>query len=313
MFNETLKKINLLGNSYKKKKKHNPFLDIDLSKPISEYKSDYEPIFISGIGRSGTHFMATVFDQHNDFQSIHHDEILDSIADVYTWFAKWYEIPVSPEGFLRSRGHLIEKAGKQGKRYLEANAIICLNLEELMATYGGKLVIMVRNPKNVTESHFNKGWYSKVDYSNALPVPGYNFYHERSSHFFSRIMPKDPVEFEAWKNYTRMGKCAWKWRICYQEIFKQIEKNNLWDRTEFVYLNKFDYEAYGRLCKSLNIGEPISQKQYEEIVNHKPGKGKVKADTYVWTEQDKIDFNKEINMVIDKFTMIKERSSWILK
>lgn len=285
---------------------------MDLQKAIADYRVVEEPVFISGIGRSGTHFMATIFDQHEEFHSMHHDEVADPIADVFTWFAKWYELPVSSTGFLRSRGHLIEKLGATGKRYLESNAIICLNLSELVNAFGGKIIIMVRHPKQVAESHFHKGFFEKVDYENALPVPGFNYYHQRPSHFFSRIMPKDAAEFAAWKDYTRMGKCAWKWRICYEEIFRQIEDHKLWENVRFVYLNEFDYDAYKELCSWLRVTKLMDRVGYERIVNNKPGKSKGRPDAYQWTQQDIADYNKEISKVIDKFTMINERPKWLL-
>lgn len=296
-----------------RKKKVNPFAEMDLNKSIDEYKIAQEPVFISGNGRSGTHFMAKVLEQHEQFNSMHHDDIPDTIADVYTWFSTWYGIPISPNGFLKSRAHLIEQAGKLGKRYVESNAILCLNVHQLLAAFGGKLIIMVRHPKNVTESHFHKGWYKKVDYNNALPVPGYNFYHDRSSHFFSRIMPKNELEFEAWKNYTRMGKCAWKWRICYEELFKQIEQYQLKDKVRFIYLNNFDYTAYLSLCEWIGISNVMPEATYNQIVSDKPGKGKVKPDTHQWSNDEKRDFNIEIQKVIDKFQMIDDRQKWIFK
>ncbi|RYZ54545.1 MAG: hypothetical protein EOP49_04885 [Sphingobacteriales bacterium] len=294
-----------------RKKKANPFSDMDLERPVSSYRVDREPVFISGIGRSGTHFMATVFNAHNDFRSLHHDDVADPIADVYTWFAKWYGIPANAAGFLRGRGHLIEKFGAQGKRYLEANAMICLNLEELVQAYGGKLIIMVRSPRNVVESHFHKGFFTQVDYENALPVPGFNYYHKRPSHFFSRVMPKEEQEFKTWKEYTRIGKCAWKWRMCYEEIFAQLERHNLWDKTRFVYLNDFDYNAYRELCTWLGTDNIMEKSAYDQIVNNKPGKSKGKPDSYVWTEADKKDFNSEIGKVLPLFTMIENKKTWL--
>jgi len=268
------------------------------------------PILVTGVGRSGTHFMAKLFEKNAAMRALHLDDIGDSVGDAYSWFCKWYHPETEMKGLIESRRYLVCEAGKEHKRLLESNPMIALMIEDLVPALGAKAVIMVRHPRQVIESHYQKGWYKDVIDSDISLRPFYSYLHDRPNHFFSRIMPRESKELDVWTEYGRLGRIAWMWRAVNQEILEQIERHRLHDHVQVVYLNNFNYQRFSELCNWLLVPNSLSAAAFERIVKQRPGKGG-HAERPVWSDKDRAEFNNEVSRIVDRFAYIDESKSWL--
>ncbi|MEO1052790.1 MAG: hypothetical protein AAFX87_19300 [Bacteroidota bacterium] len=265
------------------------------------------PIFVSGTGRSGTHFFAKLFEPCPEVSSYHLDDVGDSIGDSFEIFRQWHRLPISNDGFLNSRGYLIQESQIDKRRFVESNPLIALSMLDLRNRFGGKFIVTVRNPRNVVESHFNKGWYKKIPSSNELDF-GYQYFHDRPNHYFSRLLPKVSPDREDWLTMSRLGKIAWMWRITYQRIFDQLAK---FPKEEYkvVYLDSFDYSAHVELFSYLEIGTMLSEDQFDDLLEKRPGKSSYSA--IPWDENSRKAFNTEISKTIPLFQNQLDTSKWL--
>ncbi len=276
---------------------------------VSYAENGHEPIFVTGPGRSGTHFMARLFESSGQISAYHLDDVGDAVGDSFTLYSRWYGLPVSDAGFLNARGYLIQKAAQEQKRFLESNPIIAFSIDRLFSVLGGKVLIMVRHPRKVVESHYRKGWYDMhpvVQWEGQ--APGYMYAHKRNNHFFSRFVPPTPTEFEKWASFTRLGKIAWMWRATYQRIIQQLEALPE-SRYRFVQLEGLSYLDFAKVMQFIGVTEALSASEFEEISKRRPGKG---SDVPIeWTTQDKQIFNEQIAAVSDLFPEEINRSNWL--
>ena len=241
---------------------------------------DTNPIFITGCGRSGTHFLSEIFSQNTEIDNYHLDSIGNPIGDAYQIFSKWHELPVNNYEFINSRGYLIEKAKEKNKRYLESNPLIAFSVKELYEHFGGTIIIVYRNPQKAIESHYRKGWYM-LDSCFGNDIPGYNYSIDRPNHYFSRITPKD-IPYLQWKEMSRIKKIIWMWVNIYKKIVEDTAtlKNVLW-----LNIDEFNYEQYIKTMKKINVSSKISEQCFNRQVNNKPGKGKTNEKVQ-WSSSD---------------------------
>ena len=68
---------------------------------------DSEPIFATGIGRGGTHFLAELFSLHNNVDAFHLDDVENPTADSFLMYAKYNKLILDFEPFFKSRDFLI--------------------------------------------------------------------------------------------------------------------------------------------------------------------------------------------------------------
>lgn len=301
--------INFLRKLYSKKEKQNQFEGL-ISFNTKNIELDILPsVLITGVGRSGTHFMAKLFEQSSDFRAMHLDDIGDAVGDAYNWFCKWHQPEVQMQNFVQSRKFLAHQSSKSQKRFVESNPMIALMIEDLILPLNAKTIVMLRHPQEVVLSHFQKGWYQQNHEFPNIGMPDYPYTHQRPNHFFSRITPKDFEEQEYWKKYDTLGKIAWMWMAVNRAIVKQIDKNQIGDKVRFVYLNSFNYQEYKSLMEWVECNNVIAEEQFNTIVSSKPGKGKNKEKP-IWSEKDKAEFNFEIDKVRQHFNFISESNNW---
>lgn len=267
-------------------------------------------VFITGVGRSGTHFMASLFSESNDVAACHMDDIGDAVGDSFTWYNKWYNLPLHQAGFLRSRSYLIDQAQSKSRMYVESNPMLACSIEDL-AELHSRFIIMVRNPKSVVESHYNKGWYKHIDDGDKPGIPGYHYHHQRPNHFFSRIRPHEQNEFTSWLFGTRLGKIAWMWGATYERIFDQLAKLPP-ERYRLVYLDSFRYSQYKELCSFASVKDIRSESDFSRVMKKKPGRAK-KFQPVPWNQQAVEEFNSYVKKVIGKFPFSQEeKKNWLL-
>lgn len=267
-------------------------------------------IFVTGVGRSGTHFMAELFSRSTTIKGYHMDDIGDAVGDSFTWYCKWYGLPVSSFEFVQSRQYLMQRARAEGSVFLESNPMIAFSLDDLAYSFDCRFVIMVRNPQHVVESHLHKGWYKTILGGEASGVPGYQYYLDRPNHSFSRIMPVTLEERTKWLGKTRSGKIAWMWRVTYDRIFQQLQPVTP-DRYRVVILDDFNYQSYLDLAKFLGVTS-IQESDFKEISGNKPGRG-TPREKIQWDEQSKEEFNQEVHTAIVKHGNHGFTDRWLMR
>jgi hypothetical protein len=264
--------------------------------------------FVTGVGRSGTHFMATLFSETPGVSAFHMDDIGDAIGDGFTWYCKWYDLPVNNTGFLQSRSYLIDQAEEKGRLYLESNPMIAFSVEDLKI-FNSKFVFVVRHPKKVVESHFRKGWYKNVSIGSGPGIPGYQYNHDRPNHFFSRIQPAEDNAFREWITLTQLGKIAWMWRATYERLFNQLGSLDS-TRYRWIYLDRFSFEEYIEIADFLNILKPLKAGGFQKIRDAKPGKSALQG-AIPWDTVSKEAYNKEVGSILDKFHFLPDKTEWL--
>lgn len=138
------------------------------AKPPFEYP---HAAFAVGCGRSGTHFLAELFKQTPGFTSLHCDDVGKADGDSYLGYAKWYQLPVRRESLLDWRTNLIRRANRTETSYFEANCYLSLVISDLHEQFHGRFIFTVRNPIDVVNSLFIRGWYEDP----ISPHPTYDY------------------------------------------------------------------------------------------------------------------------------------------
>jgi len=262
--------------------------------PHGEISTSKKMIFCTGMGRSGTHFFAELFDQSNNVNAYHLDEVGNSVADSFFQYAKWYNIDIDITPLINSRSYL---AKLSGNIYFESNPYLSLHVPELLENFESKVIILYRNPKNVLESHFNKGWYSNYEPTFNMSkgkVPGYQYNIEKGQHFFGRFIPKEKCDLENWLNYSTIGKIGWNWSMVYTEILKSLESTK---KARIVRTDSFNYDQYLHLCEFLEVN-PIQENVFLATISKKPGKAIYKKKPS-WNNQELLELDMLTKPVFD--------------
>ena len=127
-----------------------------IKKLSSSKKQNQLPIFIIGTGRCGTHLMYELF---NAIDGVHANHILHLDGDSFYRYAKWNDITVDLGGFYIVRDEYLNIANKDRAMYLESNPYLSFHIRELYERYNARFIFLIRNPKDVVNSHIKKGWY----------------------------------------------------------------------------------------------------------------------------------------------------------
>jgi hypothetical protein len=266
------------------------------------------PIFVVGVGRSGTHFLAELFKMIPTLQAYHLDHIGNSIADSFLMYCNWHNMPMDYAGFFNSRNQLIQNAKLSHSRYVESNPYLALFIRELKDYYPkSKILVVLRNPEKVVLSHFNKGWYKDYspDFNDFGKLPFYQYSIEKGNHFFGRIFPKVEVEFQKWKELTQVGKITWMVVTINNWIHESIQDIGNEDVT-VLPVEQLDYEKYLELSDFLNVTKRIDNRLFEEIKNRKPGKTKV-YQLKTWDSAAEKDFQNQLQYLNQEFRQFYAR------
>jgi hypothetical protein len=276
--------------------------------PNCDYKSETDkPIFVSGTGRSGTHFLAEVFGMHKDVYAVHLDDVGHPVGDAFQLFQKWHAPTVCNLSFLNSRGFLIQTSRNLGKRYFEANPLIAFSFSDLMNSFKGYGVIVVRSPRQVVESHFRKGWYEQ-GVSDFRKAQQFDYSCERPGHFFSRFTPKNSDEYSRWSKLTRLGKIAWMYAETYNSILEQLSKLDK-ETWRVISLERFEFAELQQLSNFLEVPPAINRPKFDQLRKRRPGKGK--QSSVLWSDCEKAEFNFEISRCITQLAAYVDVNSWL--
>ena len=251
----------------------------------------YPPIFAIGTGRSGTHFMNAIMEKDDAFFSTHADIVSNATMDSFVRFCKWNDIPIDLEPFRHFRHQLIETAYSQNKIYFESNAYLSSVCKELHDWFQAKVILIIRKPENVVNSHYIKGWYKtlpKITANNKIP---FCLPDTPANHFFGRIMPKEKQLVE-WGNLSQIGKISWWWNTLNVTVYNHLEGIPI-SHKRIIKIDEFDYDAYVDLHQFAGGRNLLSLKQFENIRQAKPGKGKQHRYPDSWSKTEWEEFLEE--------------------
>ena len=254
-------------------------------------------VFITGVGRSGTHFLAELLKYSSNIGAYHLDDLQTAVADSFTFFTQWYRLPVDTKDLTDYRGKMIEQAFSRNRIYAEANPYLAMSISTLREAFNSVFIFVTRNPVDVVNSHYVKGWFAReITYPEAGKIAGYDYNAQRPNHYFGRIHPLERQEFERWIRLTRIGKLAWMWNAINMRITEQLayHPNYL-----HIKLENFNYEQYIGLNKFIGCSAPLKEKKLQKIVEAKPGRGKMHKTIKSWTKKETEEFYNETKAARD--------------
>ena len=244
--------------------------------------------FAVGCGRSGTHFLAELFRQTPGFTSLHCDDVGKADGDSYLGYTKWHELTVRREPLLDWRERLIRPANLSGLSYFESNCYLSLAISDLYGRFHGRFVFTVRNPIDVVNSLFIKGWYEDP----VTPQPTYDYSVAKASHSFGRLTPSDPSEYERWSHLTRIGRIAWFWNALNLRILGDLQ-NIPRERWRLIRLDAFNHARYLDVVEFLEGKHAIQEGAFLNLVNRRPGRGQRHRHREDWSSKEAEEFTRE--------------------
>lgn len=267
----------------------------------------HKPIFIVGTGRSGTHFMNAIMTADPGVMSFHTDTLAKADSDSFLRYCVWNDLPVDMEPMRQFRYKLMKMAEEKGQAYFESNAYLSMVVDKLVEWYDAKVLLLIRQPENVVNSHYVKGWYTEYPArSDANLLPGFPP-EMKTNHFFGRIMPNGD-EFASWDKLTRIGKIGWWWNTLNTYVktaFDELPKENC----RVVKLDDFDYNEYSNLHDYLGGRQKLTETEYEKIRTSRPGKGRGKRDVSDWSTQELQEFVEQTKSARELFGYDLKRKS----
>lgn len=248
------------------------------------------PIFVTGTGRSGTHFFSEVFQNSKQLAAYHLDDVSMQTGDSFQFYSKWHGLTGENESFLKHRACYIHDAMNRKLRYFESNPLVAFSVEDLWKRFGSISLVVLRNARDVVESLYRKNWYETFPKSFSS-AKEYNYFYSRSNHSFSRILPRNESDFNHWISLTRLGKLSWLYKVTYEELFGQLHniRSNDW---QVITIDNFSYSEFLTISQFLGIAPCLSQRGFQQVSDRRPGAGpRSRID---WDLQSKNEFNEQI-------------------
>ncbi len=248
------------------------------------------PVFATGTGRCGTHFMAALFEKDPQYDARHADNIY-AAGDAFYQYCRFHGLPVDLGGLFWSRRCFMDQAAQNQKYYFESNAIIFLNLLDLQREFDAVVLSIVRSPVGVVPSSQAQGVYKRGHcYQNPAQPIGFQYNSLLPNHFFANPVPgKD--EYEWWRQLTNTGKVAWRWNHVNAAILDQLAQIPV-HKQRIVPIEAFDYDAYLELSEVMPLG-PVSRQTFDAIRAERPGKtGNLRPikSPEEWQRQERSEF-----------------------
>ncbi|MEO1623871.1 MAG: hypothetical protein AAFV25_01845 [Bacteroidota bacterium] len=259
------------------------------------------PVLMTGVGRSGTHFLAKIFNQTKEVTALHLDDIGNDVGDSFYMYCKWNGIPVDLEGLFSSRRYLMQKYGKDQQVFMESNPYMAFLAHDFYEQLNSRILFVHRDPYKVVRSHYFKGWYKEdLYYGSSEQNLGFQYHYARPNHFFGRITPKGS-EYDSWQYLSRVGKIAWMWATINQSMIDQL-KHIPSNAYKIIRIEDFDHDQYVETCQAFGLQEQISRSAFDKIVQSKPGKGRFNADEFRMTDDQRAEFDRITGPVVEQFS-----------
>lgn len=265
---------------------------------LSEF--DGKIAFAVGTGRCGTKFIYELMRRTPGVHSTHERHPLN---DSFHRYCKWYNLPVDERGFITVKDLAIRSDFKTHSLSFEASAHLSMSIPELYKYFGAKFILMVRSPKDVVESYYRKGWYGSTVIRNekslapglyeANPLPGSLW------QAWGRILPIDETA-QDWNGLTQTGRLAWYWNALNQRV---VDDLSLIPKSQYmiIKIEEFSYKQYMKTLSFLDIDVGIGKREFNKIVEERPNKSPGRLLGIVWTEQERIEFERFVQATAFRF------------
>ena len=248
--------------------------------------------FAFGTGRCGTHLIHTLLKEDPDV-AVSHER--GQLNEAFERYCQWYELPVDHEGFLAIKDGEIRDDLSRSPFSFECSAFLCFSARELYERFHAKFIFLVRNPLDVVNSYWSKGWY-REPYVQADPDLALGFQvQDLGHHVFSRIAPRGDA-FHDWNRLTIIGKNAWFWNVCNGEILRRLAAvpEEQW---MLLKLEELNYATYGKMTEFLGIETVLSERRFRKISGSRPGSRPNRITLTDWSESEAEEFEREVEPV----------------
>lgn len=177
-------------------------------------------IFITGMGRSGTTFLASLLKQLNNAHVGH-----EMIGQREFWLLSWYlsETAYSAEYLHRTRVKI--EASVQKEYYIDVSPYLQYATDDLQKTFQPvEIFHLVRHPKEVIRSLYTRR-------------------NEKEIH----LLPKDKTDIQRWLDAGRFEQICWNWKHAVENLLsKEITIIRFEDLiSSYAYLNEKLLRPFG--------------------------------------------------------------------
>jgi hypothetical protein len=228
-------------------------------------KTDLNYLFITGMGRSGTTFLADLLNKIDGVSAGH-----ERIGNREYWLLSWYLGSNYSVPFLNKEKQVIDQQQAGAKMYVDVNSYLQNSTSELKTVFGTENVLhLVRDPKEVVRSIYT-----------------------RRNDFDIHLLPKSEKEVSEWLAADRFFQVCKNWQLAMDQLVGngipviQFEKIT----SDFAYLKQYLLEPYG-----LNLTESRWNETRTKKANKTPKKAyrflyaKVKGKQFQPDELSKFD------------------------
>ena len=252
--------------------------------------------FAVGSGRCGTHFVTQVMSREAGVKAAHER---GRVNEAFRRYCRWYRLPVDPEGFLGEKEREIHQDLAEHNFSFESSSYLSLSIEELHKRFDAKFILLIRSPDRVVNSFWTKGWY-KHNYLQSDPNKALGYQqHPKDHHYFSRIAPIGR-EFKSWNQMSRIGKIGWFWNAINLRVVEQFARLPV-THWRVVKLEHLSFETYLELSEFLGIHSQLTDREYRQIADQRPGSKPPAYATKAWSEREAREFEEQVQPASERF------------
>ena len=219
-------------------------------------------IFIVGSGKCGETFLNKILKKDSIIDS--YDENRPLLQSYYK-FIKYNKLKIDDAPFFLSIKKAIKNSNKNKKIYLESSSFLAFHAHEFAKKFNSKIIILLRNPINVSKDLINSGWYKKKYYksnnNHVLGYQGISTSFSNKHHNFSRIAPNGKF-FSKWNKLNSLIKSKWYWNEVNEYLLINITKKNK-KNYKIIRIEDFKFEKYKELCNWLKIRPKLSKIKFD--------------------------------------------------
>jgi len=254
--------------------------------------------FAIGTGRCGTLFLYQLMDLEPEVASSHER---NPDNETYHRYCKWNGLPVDDEGFLTIKEQEIREDLSGHSYSFEASPYLSLSVAELHERFGGKFVMLIRNPDGVVSSFVHKGFYRRpYSVADVNLAAGYQDQSpERAYTFFARVAPRGEF-FRTWNAMTPVGKVAWFWRAWNERTLELLSELPD-DAYRIVRIEDLDYAKYVDLARFLGYEPKVGRAEFDALKGSKPHAFWRKRNVDQWTEQEVREFEGQVGSLAEQY------------
>lgn len=225
--------------------------------------SSIDSCFIISTGRTGTKFLAKLFDQFDEIFSVHEPEPEFLRLGIKYAKEKYNFVKIKKEIDMNRRAWC-KKVKREGcKTYIESNNRLFSLMNPLINIFDSpKIIHIVRDGRDYVRSGMSRhygGYYSERDINPRLQA---NYF------------PDDPY-YDEWKKMSQFEKICWLWQKKDGFILNDVENydNAITVKFEDIFI-KDGYPGILKMAKFLGFGKKKLKSEFVEMQSNKINKSK---------------------------------------